>query len=189
MLTSVSILSFCLSLPQGASISSVSPPMKGVECLSTYFYTSRPFISILSSYFFMLLLLLLLWTLHLAAMPSACPIVASCLQIEQTPCVIGQRRAPGNRADITFSMINSSQRLFKAKTQHLVFSMKECPSRSEWWFLKKPDLFMETNWCLTHVFLSSLAAVWLLHNPAARLDESGTSAWTACVPLWLFWWL
>lgn len=58
--------------------------------------------------------MLLLWTLHLAAMPSACPIVASCLQIEQTPCVIGQRRAPGNRADIIFSSINSSQRLFKA---------------------------------------------------------------------------
>lgn len=161
--------------------------MKGVECLSTYFYTSRPFIFILSPYFFMLLLLLL-WTLHLAAMPSACPIVASCLQIEQTPCVIGQRRAPGNRADITFSLINSSFQ--SSESNILVFSMKECSSRSEWWwFLKKLYLFMETNWCLTHVFLSSLAAVWLLHNPAARLDESGASAWMACVPLWLFWWL
>lgn len=82
-----------------------------------------------------------------------------------------------------------SEAFQSSRSNILVFRMKGCSSKSEWWFQKKLYLFMETNWCLTHVFLSSLAAVWLLHNPAARLDESGASAWMACMPLWLFWWL
>lgn len=55
------------------------------------FSKSHPFIFILSSYFFVLLLLL--WTLHLATMPCACPIVASCLDRTDALCYWTEMRS------------------------------------------------------------------------------------------------
>lgn len=112
---------FCFSWPRGTSVSSIFQPIKGENALP-FFCTSHPFILILSSYFSMRLLL---WTLHLALVPSACLLVASCLWIEQAPRVIGQRRGPGIRADITFFSIGSSQSISKQPELHFLFSMRE----------------------------------------------------------------
>lgn len=107
------ILLLCLEDPP---ILLCSNPSKR-RMLFPFFCTSRPFISILSSYFFMLLLLLP-WTLHLALVPSACLLVASCLWMEQAPRVIGLRRGSGIRADVTFFSIGSSQSISQQPEMH-----------------------------------------------------------------------
>lgn len=65
----------------------------------------------------------------------------------------------------------------------LVFSVKERVMV----MLKKVYLFMEVKWCLMHVFWGSLAAAWLLHNPAVQIDEIAASVWLARMPACLFW--